>query len=376
MGKNLEPLTGLRGVAAYSVLAGHLLATGFPGLASCVAYFGMSLFFVLSGFVIHYNYADRFWRDPLASSCWQFFAARFARLFPLYAVIIVFSMTTEAHPRFDEHPWVGLAYATLTQSWFNVQMTVFPPAWSISTEWFFYFAFVPLVFVVRPIERPVLALALYYGAALLAVVLVFGLFAGPLFDLVGRMFVFDPGVSADARGWTVYFAPPLRLLEFIAGMFAARAYMAQAIKPPGWLLSLIMWVALAWCGAIILAGAFTSSDASLFVHVRCNFLFAPATAAFMLCVCLSRGRISAALSSAPLQLMGKISYSVYIWQFVVMTAVASSLHSLGWSESLRPPLVIVATTVLAYGSFHLIEAPARRWLRLALTGKRPIGRIA
>jgi peptidoglycan/LPS O-acetylase OafA/YrhL len=276
---------------------------GLQGLAACIAYFGMSLFFVLSGFVIYYNYAGSFLRERLASAGWKFFVARFARLYPLYAVIIVFSMSTIPDPRFVENSWIALAYATLTQSWFNVQMTVFAPAWSISTEWFFYLAFVPLVFLVQPSERSVLALGVYCVVALLGVILVFGVFAEPLFAFVGRMLVFNTTVSADAGGWTVYFAPPVRLLEFIAGMLTARTYITQTAKPRELLLSAVMWMAVVWCAAVILAGALTSSEASLFVYVRCNFLFAPAIAAFMLCVCLSRGE---ALARDPVVAAGAV----------------------------------------------------------------------
>ena len=59
-------LTGLRFVAAFSVLLAHSFAVLMRGhLADMpqlnwftqAAGFGMTLFFVLSGFVIHYNYA-------------------------------------------------------------------------------------------------------------------------------------------------------------------------------------------------------------------------------------------------------------------------------------------------------------------------------
>src|ERR1700758_4530028 len=58
-------LTGLRFLAAFSVLIAHAFGVLMNGHAAGgavywltqVSGFGMTLFFVLSGFVIHYNYA-------------------------------------------------------------------------------------------------------------------------------------------------------------------------------------------------------------------------------------------------------------------------------------------------------------------------------
>ena len=64
--KDIPALTGLRFVAAFSVLLAHgvstLLADHETPLGTVywlkqASGFGMTLFFVLSGFVIHYNYA-------------------------------------------------------------------------------------------------------------------------------------------------------------------------------------------------------------------------------------------------------------------------------------------------------------------------------
>jgi peptidoglycan/LPS O-acetylase OafA/YrhL len=123
------------------------------------------LFFVLSGFVIHFNYADLFRSEPLTSALWRFFVARFARLFPLYAVAIFCSLTMIPVP-FSR--WVVLSYLTMTQSWFNVEMAMFAPTWLISTEWFFYLAFIPLTAVVVAIRRPMLFFAIFAIAAIAA----------------------------------------------------------------------------------------------------------------------------------------------------------------------------------------------------------------
>jgi peptidoglycan/LPS O-acetylase OafA/YrhL len=85
MTKHLLPLTGLCGVAAYAVLIAHAgdsffaFAPNDPERAIFVrlAYFGISLFFVLSGFVINYNYAALFAREPLKRALREFIAALF-----------------------------------------------------------------------------------------------------------------------------------------------------------------------------------------------------------------------------------------------------------------------------------------------------------
>jgi peptidoglycan/LPS O-acetylase OafA/YrhL len=94
--ERLAPLTGLRGVTACAVLVAHALDVSFnyghgdifAPLPARMATFGMSLFFVLSGFVIQYSYAAMFAKRRVREALWQFFVARFARIYPLYIVTI------------------------------------------------------------------------------------------------------------------------------------------------------------------------------------------------------------------------------------------------------------------------------------------------
>jgi peptidoglycan/LPS O-acetylase OafA/YrhL len=96
-GKPFVPsLTGIRFVAALMVMLGHRSGIMPSQLEAGVTAFyigqitsiGMSLFFVLSGFVIWINYANIFSKLPLREVCWQFAVARFARLYPMYICII------------------------------------------------------------------------------------------------------------------------------------------------------------------------------------------------------------------------------------------------------------------------------------------------
>jgi peptidoglycan/LPS O-acetylase OafA/YrhL len=93
---NIPALTGLRFFAAFCILFAHAVEwlaqfqdsqvrTNF----TFVSIYGMPLFFVLSGFVIHYNYSHLFKSRLVARATAEFAAARFARLFPLYLCFLL-----------------------------------------------------------------------------------------------------------------------------------------------------------------------------------------------------------------------------------------------------------------------------------------------
>jgi peptidoglycan/LPS O-acetylase OafA/YrhL len=376
MKRQLYPLTGLRGIAAYAVLAGHIIseAAKVPGapklwnLGSVLPYFGMTLFFVLSGFVLYYGYGETIGLER--RTVWRFFVARFARLYPLYAVVILVHLAALPDPRFDTA--AALAYLTLSQSWFNLQQAVFTPSWSISTEWSFYFAFLPLTLAIRPVRHPALILAVFCAAALAGLAVAFGPFRAPSFSL------FTDLVGQDGPGWLIYFSPLVRILEFVAGALGAKAFMAmRSSPPPARILRLMIWLSMWWCLAVLAAGAILPREMSLFFCLQCNFLMAPGLVGLMLGTCLYPGRLSGFLESRPLRFMGDISYSVYLWQFPIMfSLLGGALRVAEWSSVgtvtivLKALLIVGLTTVFACGSYLLIETPARRWIRSMLEPRR------
>jgi len=377
----LEPLTGLRGVAACSVLIAHAFETSFNygagsvfhPFASRLAYFGMSLFFVLSGFVIEYNYADSFAIGRLPAAAYRFFVARFARLYPLYVVSVVCSLTQIPHPHFT--PLVTLAYLTLTQSWFNLEMATFAPDWSISAEWFFYFAFIPLTIALGGLRRPTAALFIFCVAATIGLIVVFHLWRAPLTEFVHHWFWHGSDVSADGWGWLDYFCPYLRLLEFISGVLAAKVYrMSESGGPAPISARLVIFLGVGWCCAVIIVGRMTANP--ILENILPMFIFAPVLAPLMLCLCRYESGLSRLLASRPAVFLGEISYSIYIWSFFVLTMTTSFYVSAGastiaYANSAVKILVIVGLTIVfAYGSYALIEVPSRRKIREILGGGR------
>ena len=67
---NIDALTGLRFVAAFTIALGHYYE---PWLE--VSGIGMPLFFTLSGFIIHYVYAESF-AGGWPRATWEFAVAR------------------------------------------------------------------------------------------------------------------------------------------------------------------------------------------------------------------------------------------------------------------------------------------------------------
>ncbi len=123
MPPRLDALTPLRFVAAAMIVVGHgATLFGFaPGPAALhAANAGVSFFFVLSGFVLAYNYpalADRGARQ-------RFFAMRFARIWPLHAftllaVVVLLPRAVWVVPGVD--PWLaGALSLLLLQAWVPV----------------------------------------------------------------------------------------------------------------------------------------------------------------------------------------------------------------------------------------------------------------
>ena len=142
--------------------------------------YGMPLFFVLSGFVIHYNYRRLFLSRSIARATCEFAAARFARLFPLYFCLLFVAFTAD---HLIEKAYgiptliikVVAYYLTLTQSWWYVVYDhklllnwIFGLSWSISTEMFFYATFVAVVFLILLIRRARTAALVAVGYEIIA----------------------------------------------------------------------------------------------------------------------------------------------------------------------------------------------------------------
>ena len=373
---NLPYLTGLRGVAAYSVLIGHALNGAFqdytaPPLSDFavrIAETGITLFFVLSGFVIHYNYSELFRRERFSTAAWSFLVARFARLYPLYALAGFIALAALPPPHFIGQPWALVASVTMTQSWFNMQYALFNPLWTISTEWYFYFAFLGLVYVGFFVTRPALTLICFIvtGFAIWIAVLVF---KGQIAAAISPLLTQPEGIGTTIGNWLVYFNPYLRVLEFIAGGLASITYLRWRDDPLHVRVRLLAPVALACYAAVLFLPV---ESLWPFSALLSNFLLVPVFAFAMIYIGTADGIARRFLSSRPLLFAGEISYSIYVWHFWIFPALQNAFRAKDdtpfglWDSAIKVVLVVILATFIAYGSYHLLEVPARRWVRARL----------
>src|SRR5579885_1934252 len=97
----INSLTGLRFYAALLVFFSHFyIFSYFLNLQSGIWYeilqqigwLGVSLFFVLSGFVLYVNYLTP---EKQKKNCWDFYTARFARIYPVFILTTLVAIPIE-----------------------------------------------------------------------------------------------------------------------------------------------------------------------------------------------------------------------------------------------------------------------------------------
>ncbi len=91
-------------------------------------------------------------------------------------------------------------------------------------------------------------------------------------------------------------------------------------------------------------------------------------AAMMIVGALDQGSpLGRALSARPLVLLGRLSYSLYLWHFGVFQVVAA--HTARWPAPARVLLAWALTTAIAAFSYRYVEGPALA-LKNRLGGRR------
>jgi peptidoglycan/LPS O-acetylase OafA/YrhL len=331
-------LDGLRGVAALAVLLYHFNIFFLPQarVTEIVpfvksAYLAVDLFFLLSGFVMAHVYGR------LLSSNWRMHAplfarARFARIYPLFAVTtlamaIVFALSRMPLVLFSGHSLALQPF--LLQQWASGLSWNYP-SWSISTEAEAYVYFVFCGYLLLTGKHP-------------------RLIATGCIIIVAALSIANGGSLNTPVGISALLCT---LAEFSLGALLYRAHSA-GLGFPRWLVAIL---------SVVLAGLAKITHQDFFMVVGFGFL---------IYYCASdTDRVGKLLNSRPLVALGNWSYSIYLWHAPGHYAVMAAFAAIGYPVTqlgLTSSRVLLLTTTLAVvtlSAFHYryLETPSRRFL--------------
>lgn len=300
---HLPALDGLRGVAVLLVLLSHAKLFGLPGAGQV----GVTLFFVLSGFLITSLLIDERAMSGRIHLL-AFYRRRALRLLPALVAVLAVAAIFEG--------WKILAPLAYVANWaiiVGIDLGLVSHTWSLSVEEHFY-ALWPIAFILLPSRR----MAVLVLAATWLVSVVIRLNAAELHAMWGT----------DAR------ADALVIGCLLAFWFAWRA-------------PRVAWP-LAIGAGLALAAVSTRGEREFLTTIGLSI----AAIGGGVLVAWAAGRPSPLLTWAPLRWMGRVSYGLYLW------------HPLVYALPIGP-FAIPAALVVAGASYRWIEAPFLRMKRPA-----------
>ncbi|HWC00596.1 MAG TPA: acyltransferase [Bryobacteraceae bacterium] len=338
-------------------------------------YVAVTLFFILSGFVLAYNYPlDKKWSHYELS---KFAIARFSRIYPAYFLglllvlpFIVYRVVKLFQPQLlGKEIFVAALNFLLLQAWIpQTALTWNYPGWSLSNEAFFYLCFPFIGVLLWRISRTthILLTGILLWALSLAIPLWVILAPVPgLGDVPATALNIDPSVHVLAS--LIGYNPLLRILEFCLGILLGRLYFLLRTTHPR-LSGRGYWF---YLPGILGTGLLLSQADRLPLPLVNNGLL-PLYACVILGLALEGGTVARILSAHPLVFLGNASYSMYILHAPVMTYMLILRKKLlpFWPLGLAWVMTYVLMMILLSSLvFKKVEEPLNRDLKRRL-GKR------
>lgn len=344
--RNILPLTALRAFFALWVLAFHwfflypVASTPFFDLGFSTplfdrGYLGVDGFFVLSGFILAYNYEQvgRLfdYRD--------FVVNRIARIYPVHIVCLILALVrilvkeVVAHRQIIGTPgntWADLAANIfLVNSWFSWQKNGWNDvAWSVSAEWFAYLVF-PAFAVASRLKRP-LATTFAMVATLLTLYWV------------------------EATNGSSHLSNPHGLSRLIPEFYLGSLACALRRQVP--------WLAAMRSGSVV---SLALVALGLLSHL--DTLAVAGLAALILALASERDLLRQAMSIRPMIYLGEISYCLYLVQRAPQNLWDLLREKIPGVIAMPIAASIVALLALCICSaamlHHFVENPARRFVK-------------
>lgn len=336
---------GLRAVAVALVVLCHAAVPGMAG-----GYIGVDVFFVLSGFLIT-GLLIRERERSGSTSMLAFYARRARRILPAASLVLVFTVLASYQwlgflrggVIAEDGKWTALFAANLHFAREGTQYLniAAPPSplqhyWSLAVEEQFYLVW-PALFLVVARVAPGVSLARKLSAVLVLI--------------VAASFTWSI-VQTETNATWAFFSPLTRAWELATGALLAVClpYIRRVPKGAG------PW--LSWSGlAVILGGAAVIDANTAFPGYAAALPVAGTAFAVAGGTIAPRSGAERLLGLAPFQVLGKWSYSLYLWHWPILIIAAQRAgRDLSLQENLGLVALSVAVSAVAH---HAIENPIR-----------------
>lgn len=354
----IPAVDGLRGVAILAVLSFHfvnnqlvhsVMAAGrILAKMTSFGWAGVDLFFVLSGFLITTVLLEKKGSKNFFSS---FFIRRIFRIIPCYYLLLVIFLLIQAVPYFSSnHLLVGnqaipmLSYFAMVHNLFmansnNLGNDVLSISWSIGIEEQFYIIFPFLVYWVDEKKIPI---------------------------VLGLLVVIASVVRSQVDNWIpAYVLLPTRMDALSVGALVAcffrNGYFSHTMEKYKYHLFTLFVVDVCVCAYLYIE----NGDLGPIRHG----LFAAAFGILLLFALYPIPVYTDILSLKPLQWVGKISYSLYLFHYLILAVfhhVAGNSNGLVLESNLDLIVTLTALSfsfIFAWALYNWFEGPFVTWGR-------------